>query len=287
MISNEVLNRLILKYREKKLAHAYLIETNNQEKATEDILELIKYLNCPENFENSCTKCNLCNLTNKLNLPSLKIIDPDGTSIKKSQIETLKNEFSTIPVFSKYNVYIIRSVEKMNASSANAMLKFIEEPTPGILGFFITNNKDIILDTIKSRCQIINLNYEGNTILEKLNIDQSKYEEYKEEIAKYLQDVDKSIVINNKKTILTKFPDRKDIENMMKILFDIYYNKFLKEIGKKYDEELINIYKEDENLSIINKKIQIINNILTNLSYNVNMELILDKFVIEMRGLHE
>jgi len=50
---------------------------------------------------------------------------------------------------------------------------------------------------------------------------------------------------------------------------------------------IINIYKEDENLSIINEKIQIINNILTNLSYNVNMELILDKFVIEMRGLHE
>ena len=43
-----------------------------------------------------------------------------------------------------------KNAEKLNGSSANAMLKFVEEPTEGILGFFITNNKDVIIPTIKN-----------------------------------------------------------------------------------------------------------------------------------------
>lgn len=284
MFQNKFLNEIVTKYRENKLAHAYLIETNNIEKATSDILELIKVLNCPCEYKDNCLECNLCNLINKQNLPSLKIIEPDGASIKKNQVESLKSDFGTKPIYSKFNIYIIKNAEKLNSSSANSMLKFVEEPTDGILGFFITINKDIMIDTIKSRCQSILLNYEANSITEKLNITQELYESYLPVITNYLSKLNNESLINNKKEILNIFSDRVDVENILKIIFEIYYNHLMKLLNKEYSETVTTIYKLDISISKVIANLQIITDTLNNIGYNVNIELLLDKFVIEMRG---
>ena len=287
MFQNPILNEILTKYRENKLAHAYLIETNNLDLALKDIKELIKNLNCPHNFTSKCTECNLCNLINLNNLPSLKIIEPDGTNIKKNQIEDLKNNFSTKPLYSKFNIYILKNAEKLNASSANAMLKFVEEPTPGILGFFLTSNKDIMIDTIKSRCQIFTLSYEVTSLYSSLNISKELYAKYLAFIPSYLDDILKNKLINHKKTILSLFPERQDIENILKIILSIYYEHYLKLNNKPYQTEITNIYPLNLNIQEISQKLQIITKIITNMSYNVSIELILDKFVIEMRGNYE
>ena len=173
MIKNENINNLIKKFNENKLSHVFLIETNDKSAVLTDLLELIKVINCPENeYDLECKKCNLCHLIDTNSLPSLKIIYPDGQAIKKAQMEELKNDFVGIPYLSKYNIYILCEAEKLNASSANTMLKFIEEPEANILGFLITNNKENVIETIKSRCEIVKVNYNtnGNSIVnEKLS----------------------------------------------------------------------------------------------------------------------
>ena len=285
MVANNNLLEIYKKYREGRLAHAYLIETNNLTNLMEDLKELIKALNCPEEYQTECSHCNLCNLINKNNLPSLITIAPDGATIKKQQIEDLKISFETKPIYSKYNIYIIKNAEKLNASSANAMLKFIEEPTDGIIGFFLTNNKDVIIPTIKSRCQSLVVTYESNNILEKLNITEEEYKNYQLLIKVYLSKINSSSFISNKDFILSKISERKDIETMFKIIFEIFYQNFLKNQNKEYNEELINIYQEENNSKNI-KILNIITKILQDLSYNGNMELLLDKFVIEMRNLN-
>lgn len=283
MFKNPTLNELVNKYREKRLAHAYLIETNNYLLALSDLKEFIKIINCPEEFNEDCNKCNLCNLINKNNLPSIKIIEPDGASIKKSQMEELKESFSTKPIYSKYNIYIINNAEKLNSSSANSMLKFIEEPTEGILGFFITNNKDVMIDTIKSRCQSIILKYDSKNLIDRLGINSEDYEKYKETIRKYLNKINSKELINNKNEILTIYPERKDVINIFQIIFNIYYENFLRINIKEYDEETANIVVINEKNENFIKKLNIISKIIEDLSYNVNMEQELDKFVIEMR----
>lgn len=286
MLVNNNLSEILKKYREGRLAHAYLIETNNIPKLIDDLKELIKAINCPEEYKVNCSSCNLCNLISKNNLPSLIIIEPDGTSIKKSQIEDLKISFETKPIYSKYNIYIIKNAEKLNGSSANAMLKFVEEPTDGIIGFFLTNNKDVIIPTIKSRCQSIVVTYESNNLLDKLNITEEEYQNYQSIIKDYLTRINSKNLINHKEVILSKFPERKQIESMFQIIFEIYYNYFLKNLSKPYNQELMDYY----NFKIDNSKIisclNIVTKFLQDLSYNVNIELLLDKFVIEMRKNH-
>ncbi len=277
------LEELVIKNREGKLAHAYLIETNNMTLALKDLKEVIKMLNCKETYSFNCTKCNLCNLINKDSLPSLKIIEPNGISIKKEQIETLKDSFSTIPIYSRYNTYIVKNAEKLNASSANSMLKFVEEPTPGILGFFLTNNKDVMIDTIKSRCQSIILNYEETNE----EITKEEYENYKNTALSYLKKINSKELINNKKELLNNYSEKKDIEQILKIILNIYYENLLKASGLEYNQNLVKAFEIEDTPKIIIRKLNIITNILQDMSYNVNIELILDKFVIEMRGCNE
>lgn len=283
MIEKNHLIEIYNKYREGKLAHAYLIETNNISKLLKDLKELIKALNCPEKYQENCSNCNLCNLISKNNLPNLILIEPDGTSIKKAQIEALKLSFETKPIYSKYNTYIIKNAEKLNGSSANAMLKFVEEPTEGILGFFVTENKDVIISTIKSRCQSLVVNYDNNDILDKLNITADELNEYLQTIKKYIAKVFSNEIINNKELILNKYSERKEIEKIFKIIFEIYNNLFLKSINKSYNKNLADIVSKDENTLKIINELNIISKFLQDLSYNVNIELLLDKFVIEMR----
>jgi hypothetical protein len=45
--------------------------------------------------------------------------------------------------------------QSLSTESANAFLKYLEEPTPGLLYFFLTHQPDALLPTIVSRCQSI------------------------------------------------------------------------------------------------------------------------------------
>ena len=153
MFAVRMKNEILKKYHEGRLAHAFLLETNDMERCYKDILDIVKEINCPHTFAPKCKEeCNICNLIDNNNLPSLITINPDGQFIKRDQVNTLMNKFSTIPVFTKYNVYIVNEAHRLNNESANALLKFLEEPEDNILGFYITNNKEIVISTIRSRC---------------------------------------------------------------------------------------------------------------------------------------
>ena len=176
MSSFKMIQNLIDKYEIGRLSHAFLIETNNIDLCLEDIKLFIKYINCSEKYNENCTKCNLCKLIDLNNLPSLMIIEPDGMSIKKNQLQELQDQFSMKPVYSKYNSYVIMNAELMNASSANSILKFLEEPTDHIIGFLVTNNKEKMLDTIISRCQNLKFIYDDKSKSdEKINIIANEY----------------------------------------------------------------------------------------------------------------
>ena len=50
-------------------------------------------------------------------------------------------------------LFIIYNAEKLNTSSANTILKFLEEPEENIIAVLTTDNRYQVLDTILSRCQ--------------------------------------------------------------------------------------------------------------------------------------
>lgn len=92
------------------------------------------------------------------NLADVSIIFPDETSgkkgeIKKEQIKSLLHDISLSPL-GKCRIGIIYNSERLNSSSANILLKTLEEP-PSYATFVLLAANDSVLPTIKSRCRVL------------------------------------------------------------------------------------------------------------------------------------
>ena len=281
----ESIEKIVKLYHENKLSHAYLLVTNNIENCLSDLKIAIKQINCNKEYLENCTKCNICNLINQNFLPSLIIIEPDGKMIKKEQILELKRKFSTKPIYTKENIYVIKNAEALNAASANTMLKFLEEPEDNIIGFFITNNVNNVINTIKSRCEILNVFYDVHD-LNIDSVDNSLNKTYLDVARNYIKkiEVEKSMrIMYNKSELLNIYSEREDIKKVFQILVIIYeellkYKLHLSNLFSKLDVDFL----EFLNYKDILNRINLLNKFLDDLNSNANIELLLDKFVIEM-----
>lgn len=139
-----------------RLAHAYLFEGDQGTGKAELALWFVKHLFCLALQDGMpCEKCNNCLRIASKDHPDVVEIEPDGQSIKVDQIRALQGELAKSGFESAKKVVIIHQAEKMNVSSANSLLKFLEEPPANFMIILETQSLGKILPTIRSRCQII------------------------------------------------------------------------------------------------------------------------------------
>lgn len=139
-----------------RLAHAYLFEGDQGVGKHELSLWLAKRLFCTQVADNEpCNKCNNCLRIAAGEHPNLWQIKPDGQSIKVDQIRQLQQEFVRSGFESRLQFFTISHADKMNASAANSLLKFLEEPAGSFVAILETDSPGKILPTIQSRCQIL------------------------------------------------------------------------------------------------------------------------------------
>jgi len=99
--------------------------------------------------------------------PNIKIIEKEidsktgkiKTNITIDQIRRLKTFLnSTSIIQNSSKIVIIDSADYLNISSANSMLKILEEPKDNTYIFLISNQISLLLPTIRSRCLKIKFN---------------------------------------------------------------------------------------------------------------------------------
>ena len=237
-MNNRTLTNIKNTFNENINSHAFLMETNNVEFCLKDIKKMIFDINGIKN-----------EYLNEENIPDIRVVKPDGKEIKREQVTEILEEFQTFPVVLKHRYYIIVESDRMNPSSANTILKFLEEPDGDIIGFFITKNKGAMISTIISRCQHYKLMYKTN-----LDIDEEKIE-------KFLLNMNNK---NYKKIIFlnTFFSnDRVENINLLKEIKDFLYE------NKKNS----NI----EQIKLLVKRIRLLDNIIERLLRNANQELVI------------
>jgi DNA polymerase III subunit delta' len=151
-----VLKLLGNSFKKQRVAHAYLFEGSKGTGKKDVSLLFAKTLFCLNIHEfKPCNNCNNCRRVDSRNHPDIHIIEPDGLSIKKWQIQALQEEFSKTGVESNRKLYIIEHADRMTANAANSLLKFLEEPSSQTVAILLTEQIHRILDTILSRCQIL------------------------------------------------------------------------------------------------------------------------------------
>ncbi|WEV60378.1 DNA polymerase III subunit delta' [Streptococcaceae bacterium ESL0729] len=153
-IQPEIYRRFELILQKDRLSHAYLFSGGFG--SLEVAIWLSQALFCEEpKGALPCGSCRNCRLIKEGDFADLHLVEPDGQSIKKEQVKGLQETFSQTGFESDAQVIIIKGADKMNPSAANALLKSIEEPEGHVYIFLITENENLVLDTIKSRSQIV------------------------------------------------------------------------------------------------------------------------------------
>lgn len=248
-----------------RLSHAYLIELGDFSLEFPFVLMFVKMILCPAKIyqyhQLNCDKCNICHQIDENCFPDLQIVETDGNQIKKGQLLSLKAEYQNTSLIGKRRIYIIKDAEKLNSSSANTILKFLEEPEDGIIAVLLTKNRYQVLDTILSRCQILSL------------VDDIKCEPMEEKslfLLKYLVNPEE-LFIHYKDIYENILTDK----NVAKGYFSLLEQRFVKYLSMKFrgiiDEEL-SILDDVEQCKII-AYITIIEEEIPKLSYNINYKL--------------
>jgi DNA polymerase-3 subunit delta' len=102
-----------------------------------------------------CGQCRDCRRVQAGQHPDLLQIGPLGDSqqIRVDQIRDLAAQLALTSHGAGASVAIISPAEAMNANAANALLKTLEEPRPGVTLILVTSVPSRLPATIRSRCQ--------------------------------------------------------------------------------------------------------------------------------------
>ena len=87
-------------------------------------------------------------------------------SITVAQVRGLSRLFSTTSSLSPWRVVLIDSVDDLEPSGANALLKSLEEPPPHSLFLLVSHAPERLLPTIRSRCRSLRLGPLGHSDME-------------------------------------------------------------------------------------------------------------------------
>jgi len=136
--------------------HAYIIEADSCVDKMAFALAFCKALMCTEKPGDGCDCCVNCRKIDHGNYEDLYVVEADGMSVKDEQISKLQEELKKKPMGPR-NLAIIKDADTMTVRAQNRLLKTLEEPFPGTVIILLSENRENLLDTIKSRCVIYRL----------------------------------------------------------------------------------------------------------------------------------
>lgn len=147
----------------------------------------------------------------------------------------------------KYKVVIIYQPERMHISTANKLLKVLEEPPPSTVFILISSQPDLLLSTIVSRCQIVKF-----PVIDDVSLSQfleKKYPQYK------TQEIHQAVILSggsvpNAIRILEQQESSQNyfglFVQLVRMAYEIKRNKPKTDEQIKWVQEAIQLSKEEQ-----------------------------------------
>jgi len=151
--------------RNERLAHAYLFA--GLEHIGKDTLavEFAAALNCTGS-EPPCGECATCRRTLTGAHPDVINVVPQNGKIKIEQIRELQHQVALSPYEGRVRVCLISNMQLATTEAANALLKSLEEPPARVIFLLTATNIDLLLPTVVSRCQVLQLRPVASDIIQ-------------------------------------------------------------------------------------------------------------------------
>ncbi|NCB46270.1 DNA polymerase III subunit [bacterium] len=127
----------------------------------------------------ACGRCDSCKRVAALSHPDVQVIKPDGYDIRISQIRRMQDLAQLKSSYGKWQIFIIDPAEKLNISSANSLLKILEEAPSQTVFILIGKSADSVIPTILSRSELVRFNSPGHESARKAVVEATGLSEEK------------------------------------------------------------------------------------------------------------
>ncbi len=161
-------HQLILseQYSNATLPHAILISGVSGSGKLELAQWLVGLLNCKqpnhlveskERILQSCGHCKSCLLLSSNTFPDHLNLVAQKNSLGVDDVRYANDFLQKTAYLEKFKTVLIESAETMTQQAMNALLKTLEEPSDNSVIILLTNDSEILLPTIISRCRVLNI----------------------------------------------------------------------------------------------------------------------------------
>ncbi|MGN0333584.1 MAG: DNA polymerase III subunit delta' [Lachnospiraceae bacterium] len=303
-----------------QVSHAYIMngERGSGKKLLASLFAMT--LLCEKKGPDPCNNCHSCKQANSGNHPDIiRVTHEKPNTISVDDIrEQVNNTVAIKPYQGPYKIYIIDRAELMTPQAQNALLKTIEEPPEYAVFMLLTENAEVLLPTINSRCVMLKLRNIKDTLIKRYLMEHLQVPDYKADVCtafaqgnvgraimlansehfneikeeavqllKYIHEMELSEVIaavNNITTYKLEITDYLDI--IMIWYRDVLLYKATKEIDKVVFKDQINFIKEQAKTSSyegIETILKSLEKAKTRLKANVNFELVMELLFLTIK----
>ncbi len=168
-----------------KVSHAYIINGDFGSGKRTLANAFATTLQCETGDDNACGKCKSCVQAASSNQPDIIWVTHEKpNSIGVDDIrEQVVNDVAIKPYSSRYKIYIINEADKLTVQAQNALLKTLEEPPEYAVIMLLTTNSEGLLQTILSRCVVLNLKAVDDREIRSYLMAQKQIPDYQADIA--------------------------------------------------------------------------------------------------------
>lgn len=138
-------------------AHAFIVEGRAGEKRDRWVVDFIKGLNC-ECEDINARPCNSCPSCRQIDAgTSMDVIhmEKSGKTIYKVEDAAAMIERLGMGSYGRHIIGVIDEADLLSESIQNKLLKTLEEPEEGAVIILATANRDNLLRTVRSRCNVV------------------------------------------------------------------------------------------------------------------------------------
>ena len=136
---------------QRKLAHAYLVVGENRRQLAD---QLAAAWVCTGEAP-PCGHCAGCRKAAQGIHPDIVRADPEGEGLKAEAVRALRSDAYILPNEAPRKVYLLEHAELLNQTGQNILLKLIEEGPSYACFLFLSPNPELLLPTIRSRCETL------------------------------------------------------------------------------------------------------------------------------------
>ncbi len=167
-----------------QVSHAYIL--NGERGAGKKMLAHLfaMTLLCEKGGPDPRNECHSCKQAESGNHPDIiRVTHEKPNSISVDDIrEQVNNTIMIKPYQGPYKIYIIDRADLMTVQAQNALLKTIEEPPQYAVIMLLTENAELLLPTITSRCVMLKLRYIRDTLIRRYLMENLKVPDYKADL---------------------------------------------------------------------------------------------------------